>query len=969
MGLFLVSLFLGITSWVSIDLSAENGLLHRWVAQHKARVYSLYLWVWENVGIKTTEDNLIITNWIVVWDASSYSKSTGASIWWWVGNTIESNSQYAGIAWWWNNTIVDGENSIIGWWSNNSIDGKNAVVAWWQNNTSHSWWNVMWWVWNSASGNSVVLWWEGNMAEENSLALWKDSDAQYKSFAWNAIAEPNSARINASNWVLIWTTQPITWVNLVVNWAMKIGWTSSATWVAWEIRSVSWCFYAYDWVIWHIINRNSRWDCNTFTVSEVCKFGNIELQEWDVVIGYRAIISTGCDSSDNRREVRCTNWELLDSEWNTGFDSPYCYTGRGNLVSFTPPVTCPSIGSCRNIAAWWTCISYSVWSSSNCTGAKITSTCNDDWTWSVTPWAYWTCEPPVAKCAAIWACPETEVWWTCVSYSASWSTNCTGVKITSTCNTNWTWSATPWSYWSCTVKCAAAWATCESYRVSSSPSCAGFKVTSTCNANWTWSATPWNYWSCTAKCPAVWSCAETMPWWTCVSYSASSSTNCGWARITSTCNSNWTWSVTPWNYWSCTAKCAAVWACPEAQSWQVCVSYSASWSTNCGWVRITSTCNANWTWSVTPWNYLTCNPKCAAAWACPESQAWQICVSYSASWSANCGWVKITSTCNMNQTTDTIQWNVTPWNYWSCTVKCAAAWACPETEVWWICESYSASSSTNCGWARITSTCNSNWTWNVTPWDYWSCTAKCAAVWACSETMPWWTCVSYSASWSTNCDWVKVTSTCNSNWTWNVTPWDYWSCTAQCQAWYYKDWNECVECPAWSYCPWWTEAISCPSRTYSTWWATSCTACGLDAVYVSRSSPTWTYYYAPGYIYTNNNPWTLYFYVKTPAWDDNWNISTVQIANNTNLSASIVTRSWKKAIQVSYTYASDWTSHSPGWVGYVNVYWEGEIADAYRASCWRVSPGTFAFYNSLSNCTTNSNQVCQSWEYSYCCVQ
>ena len=370
MGLFLVSLFLGITSWVSIDLSAENGLLHRWVAQHKARVYSLYLWVWENVGIKTTEDNLIITNWIVVWDASSYSKSTGASIWWWVGNTIESNSQYAGIAWWWNNTIVDGENSIIGWWSNNSIDGKNAVVAWWQNNTSHSWWNVMWWVWNSASGNSVVLWWEGNMAEENSLALWKDSDAQYKSFAWNAIAEPNSARINASNWVLIWTTQPITWVNLVVNWAMKIGWTSSATWVAWEIRSVSWCFYAYDWVIWHIINRNSRWDCNTFTVSEVCKFGNIELQEWDVVIGYRAIISTGCDSSDNRREVRCTNWELLDSEWNTGFDSPYCYTGRGNLVSFTPPVTCPSIGSCRNIAAWWTCISYSVWSSSNCTGAK-----------------------------------------------------------------------------------------------------------------------------------------------------------------------------------------------------------------------------------------------------------------------------------------------------------------------------------------------------------------------------------------------------------------------------------------------------------------------------------------------------------------------------------------------------------------------------------------------------------------------
>lgn len=314
-------------SLIWFSLGNTNGVrITSITAAHQPRMYTLYLWADEDVWIKTSDNNLIITNWMVVWDMDSYSRSTAASIWWWVSNRIDSNSNYAWIWWGEGNSITNWENSIIWWWLRNAIYGQNAVVAWWTTNESHSWGSVMWWSENVAESNWVVLWWYNNAAYENSLALWKDANAVGKSFAWNATADANSARIDASNWILIWTTIPITWVNLVVNWAIKIWWTSSATWVAWEIRFVSGCFYAYDWIIWHIINRNSTWSCNAFTVSEVCKFGNIELQEWDVVTWYKAIISTNCDADTNKRSVKCTAWELLDSSWNTWFTSPYCYT-------------------------------------------------------------------------------------------------------------------------------------------------------------------------------------------------------------------------------------------------------------------------------------------------------------------------------------------------------------------------------------------------------------------------------------------------------------------------------------------------------------------------------------------------------------------------------------------------------------------------------------------------------------------
>ena len=276
----------------------------------------------------SVENNqLVITDWIVVWDSTSQSRSPASSVGWWNMNTIGENSSYAWIAWWHWNRISSWENSIIGWWMNNTVGGSNAIVVWWEANSVLERWNVVWWYWNSAENNWVVLWWSDNIASDNSLVLWANAVWAWKSFSWNASAWYHAARIDASNWVLIWTTQPLTGVNLVVNGAVKLWGTNSVTGVAWEIKVVNWCFYAYDWVAWHVMNRNSTWECNDLPVSQICKFGNVELQEWDVVIAYKATISPTCEYA----EVTCTNWEFVDAGWNTDYKYPYCYNWLGEM--------------------------------------------------------------------------------------------------------------------------------------------------------------------------------------------------------------------------------------------------------------------------------------------------------------------------------------------------------------------------------------------------------------------------------------------------------------------------------------------------------------------------------------------------------------------------------------------------------------------------------------------------------------
>lgn len=319
------ALFFGLSMNYSNWLTISKSDIERDIAPHSPRFYSLLLWS-SDIGIKVEDDKLVITNGIVVWSNWSESVwSNSASIWWWKGNNIKTGSHYAWIAWWESNTIDNWwVNSFIWWWNSNNIVWSDAVVAWWENNNGYVWGNVLWWNLNTASTWWVVFWWSNNEAGINSLALWSSAKSLKHSFSWNAEAEDYSAMINASRWILIWTTSAVEGVNLVVDWAVKLWWSDAEEWTAWEIRAVDGCFYAFDWIAWHVINRNTADNCTAITVSDVCKFWNIELQEWDVVTGYNATLAVHCESA----RVTCTDGALKDSWGGTSYSHPYCYEFR-----------------------------------------------------------------------------------------------------------------------------------------------------------------------------------------------------------------------------------------------------------------------------------------------------------------------------------------------------------------------------------------------------------------------------------------------------------------------------------------------------------------------------------------------------------------------------------------------------------------------------------------------------------------
>jgi len=334
--LLISSVVLIIATLPFLNFSSSSSTLNIWSVlnsvttgeKHVTRLYELTLskdGVSDGVklNINGLKDQLNISNGIVVWNNSSAEWSY-SSIWWWTSNKIV-NSKYAWIAWWTSNEIESSSNNSVIWgWNWNLINWENAVIAWWDGNRANSFWVVIWWSNNTGRTNGVALWGQWNNADENSLVMW--SWAGWNSvFAWNAKADTNSARIDAENWVLIWTTEPVPWVSLVVNWAVKINWEGDAgkTWVAWEIRVVSGCFYAFDWKFWHVISQ-SEWDsCTWFVSTEKCKFGNVYLQQWDQVTWYNATISTNCDG----KTVVCSGGVLVTTTtpYRTGYDNPYCY--------------------------------------------------------------------------------------------------------------------------------------------------------------------------------------------------------------------------------------------------------------------------------------------------------------------------------------------------------------------------------------------------------------------------------------------------------------------------------------------------------------------------------------------------------------------------------------------------------------------------------------------------------------------
>ena len=295
------------------------------IQQHRSRLYSLY--VSESAWLIVEDGRLNITKWFVIGNGSS--NSSDATILWGTHNSIWNNSSNSWIAWWEQNTI-NGGNSVIGWWMENRISAdlwviawgkKNtitktnsslstpSVIAWWYNNTVNNWWTIL------GGADNTANWLD-------SLVFWQNAKGGQWSFAWNWEAEQFSAYIWAGNWVLIGTTEPKEGINLVVNWTMSIWWDTTSSAVAWEMRSVNGCFYAYDGQNWHIIGQYRNECGDGLDIGTNCEFGNVLLQVWDRVDAYPEMASTNCVS----QKVVCgADWKLRGEGSNNTERYPYCY--------------------------------------------------------------------------------------------------------------------------------------------------------------------------------------------------------------------------------------------------------------------------------------------------------------------------------------------------------------------------------------------------------------------------------------------------------------------------------------------------------------------------------------------------------------------------------------------------------------------------------------------------------------------
>lgn len=304
--------------------------------QHSSRLYNLNLWS-ETVGIgslkvvKTPAKRVMFTNWLIIWSDHTVSVAANghAVIGWWKSNTV--SAEFAAVGWG-NTNAASAEYAIVGGGQNNTASQENAVVVWGQRNVA-GWANsvVVWWYNNTASQeNAVVIGWKDNTANKNSLVLGNGSLWNEGGFAWNHSVTAQNWYINAENWVLVNTTTPIDWVNLVVNGAVKISEGDLSARLKWEIKYVGKCFYAYDGSKWYVLNRwgenGGNTECKDFTdIAKHCVFGNTVLQNGDSVLAWSQPYATdwtadSCPSSYSTT-VTCNNGTLDPS----GYTYPYCY--------------------------------------------------------------------------------------------------------------------------------------------------------------------------------------------------------------------------------------------------------------------------------------------------------------------------------------------------------------------------------------------------------------------------------------------------------------------------------------------------------------------------------------------------------------------------------------------------------------------------------------------------------------------
>ena len=339
---------------------------------------------------------------------------------------------------------------------------------------------------------------------------------------------------------------------------------------------------------------------------------------------------------------------------------------------------CAASGWCSAANHGATCTTYSsssVWCWSSCTSRS--STCNNG-SWSTTPYSYSSCSRS-CYCAASGWCSRSAEWTTCTTYSSSSVTcpsSCT--SRSSTCQSNGSWSTTPYSYSSC-----SRWGTCT-YSLTSCPDNWNCSSQSCYTAGSCWPVTRYNLDSCKSGYTKVWNeckkdcaasgwCSATSHWWTCTSYSVqttpASSVPCSSYKTTSTCN-NGTWSPSPSSYSTCSvpvSNCPATSQCSSTAPWWTCVTYlSSSVSNWSSCTKRTSTCQSNWKWDLTPYNYKECHVWCWASHWCPATAHGSTCTRYK----NNSGTSK--SQCENTYRKDAkcsdSNWNMEPGDYSYCQV-------------------------------------------------------------------------------------------------------------------------------------------------------------------------------------------------------------------------------------------------------------------------------------------------------------
>ena len=311
LSILLIVWLVSVTSWKTTIKTQPR------VPEHEAWLHSLFLSGQDGswLRISTGSKNLDILNWLIIWGwhKKIYGEPSLVVIGWWYGSEIRKSNGWIG---WWNGNKMDWENWAIGWWNGNKIERENWTIGWWNGNKIE-WenWTIGWWKWNSANDSrAVILWGFGNAGWNDSLVLWSGAEWPENSFVWNAkTSVPGSARIDAANWVLIWTKSAISGVKLVTSGTVKV-WTGLNP-QRWAIMLRSGLIELYDGSSYHIlglITGSSLWDDSCG-----CWFGWVKLEVWDIVKFYSKNYATNCES------IAFTGQCLIDWWDHAGY--PYCY--------------------------------------------------------------------------------------------------------------------------------------------------------------------------------------------------------------------------------------------------------------------------------------------------------------------------------------------------------------------------------------------------------------------------------------------------------------------------------------------------------------------------------------------------------------------------------------------------------------------------------------------------------------------